>query len=137
MNSTNAISVLVDTRNEISQVKDYVVSLTNEERGVKLDELEAAIEYLEKLKEAMYELAYSGIVFSRYSVMQGVQRREWSDKSEAIQFLKNKAINNGINPNEIVEPVSPAKAEKIVGKIPDEFITISEGKPRIKREKGE
>lgn len=124
---------------EVKQITNPVSVLQTLEGKSRTDFYERllrAINVLTDAKDEIHEAVVAGALeIPEYGAAPGRKTREWGPaKAEVMAALATAANKKGLNPEETIEPVSVAKAEKLLGSAAlSGMVVVSTGKPSIKK----
>ena len=114
---------------------NFVLSLTPDRRRSVYENLITAKKFAESGIEEINALAVAGkLEIEGYEIGPGRKKRDWKDQAQAIDQLSIMARERGMEVKEVVEPISPAAAEKKFPKtLLAPLITTTEGKLSLQR----
>jgi hypothetical protein len=118
-----------------TSVANYMLSLSPEKRRDIYENLLAAKKFCTDAIEAVKELAVAGsLEIAGYEIGDGKKSREWKDEGVAKINLCSLASGKGLSSDDVIKPISIAKAEELFGKgkFKDQTLTVP-GKPMLKK----
>ena len=127
---------------EVAVIADPVASLRALEgpaRRDAYDRLGLALEVLGRAQKAIDAAIVEGSIdVPGYCVGEGRKTREWVDESAALAALTALARERGVDAEQLLELVSPAQAEKLLGtkKVIEPLVVAKPGRPTVVRAKG-
>jgi hypothetical protein len=118
-------------------IEKYMLGLAPDRRRDIYENVQAAFKFCEKAIEAIKASAVAGkLDIAGYEVAPGNKRRQWRNDAEAINEMEIVAASKGLSREAVTVPLSPSKAETLLGKkLFDKYIVEIAGEPTLKRKK--
>lgn len=135
----NARAVVASEVKSLIDPVTVIKNLEGKPRSELYNKLGEAIKILEAAKEKIdAEILTGSFTIDGYEIGPGKSGRFWSkEKSEMVEQLTEIATERGFTKYDVLEPITPTKADKLFGKNGGHvgYIAIKEGNPTIKRVK--
>lgn len=116
-------------------VEKFMSALSPEKRRELYENLLAANKFTEKAIEAVKAVVVAGKMnIEGYEVADGKKTRIWKSNGFAMSELETLAATKGLEKDAVVQPITPAAAEKLFGKkVLEPLIEYKVGNPVLKK----